>query len=127
MLDVNPDTVCRLVEVARAFHAQEQVTIPEEPGEPDDDWSTQILTGHSGDATLEEFRGIMADLEPDQQQQVVALLWLGRGDFSLEEWPDALEQATDNWNERTADYLIAHPLLPDYLAEGLNQHGYSCD
>jgi len=127
MLDVNPDTVCRLVEVARAFHAQEQVTIPEEPGEPDDDWSTRILTGHSGDATLEEFRGIMADLEPDQQQQVVALLWLGRGDFSLEEWPDALEQATDNWNERTADYLIAHPLLPDYLAEGLNQHGYSCD
>lgn len=127
MLDVNPETVCRLVELARGFHAQEEVVIDEEPGDPGDDLLTQMLAGHAGDAALDEFRNIVADLEPDQQQQIVALLWLGRGDFSLEEWSEALEQAADNWNERTADYLIAHPLLPDYLAEGLDQHGYGCD
>lgn len=127
MLEVNPETVCRLVELARGFHAQEEVTIDDEPGDPGDDFLSQMLAGHTGDTALEEFRNIVADLEPDQQQQVVALLWLGRGDFTLEEWPEALEQAADNWNERTADYLIAHPLLPDYLAEGLDQHGYGCD
>jgi len=127
MLDVNPDTVCRLIELSRVFHAQEEVVIPEEPGVPDSDWPTQVLASHSGDSTLQEFRNIVTDLEPDQQQQVVALLWMGRGDFSLEEWSEAVEEAADNWNEATADYLIAHPLLADYLVEGLNQHGYSCD
>lgn len=127
MLDINPETVCRLIELARVFHAQESVVIPEEPENPDEDYPTQILASHSGDTTLEEFRNIIADLEPDQQQQIVGLLWLGRGDFSLDEWSEALEEAADNWNERTADYLVAHPMLSDYLSEGLDQHGYSCE
>jgi len=127
MLDVNPDTVCRLIELARVFHAQEEVVIPEEPGNPSGDYPTQILAGHAGDSTLAEFRNIITDLEPDQQQQIVALLWVGRGDFSIEEWEDAVEEATENWNENTANYLIAHPLLPDYLTDGLDQHGYECD
>lgn len=127
MLDVNPDTVCRLIELARVFHAQEEVVIPEEPENPSGDYPTQILAGHAGDSTLEEFRNIITDLEPDQQQQIVALLWLGRGDFSVEEWEEAVDEATENWNENTAEYLIAHPLLPDYLTDGLDQHGYDCD
>lgn len=127
MLEVNPDTVCRLIELARVFHAQEEVVIPEEPDNPGGDYPTQILASHEGDTTLAEFRNIITDLEPDQQQQIVALLWLGRGDFSVDEWKTALEEAADNWNEQTADYLIAHPLLPDYLTDGLDQHGYNCD
>lgn len=127
MLDVNPDTVCRLIDLAREFHAQEAVVIPEEPGNPNDHWPGNLLAAHADDATLDEFRSIIADLEPDQQQQVVGLLWIGRGDYTLEEWNDVLQQAADAWNERTADYLITHPLLPDYLAEGLDMHGYSCD
>jgi len=126
MLDINPDTVCRLAELARIFHAREEVVIPEEPNDPSGDWPTQILADHAGDSTLEEFRGIVTDLEPDQQQQVVALLWMGRGDFTLDEWDEAVRQATENWSQNTADYLIAHPMLPDYLSEALDQHGYSC-
>lgn len=127
MLDVNPDTVCRLMELAREFHAQEAVVIPEEPGSPSDTWPGQMLAAHSDDASLDEFRSIIDDLEPDQQQQVVALLWLGRGDYALEEWQDAMDYAAHAWNETTADYLISHPLLADYLAEGLDLHGYRCD
>lgn len=127
MLDVNPDIVCRLIDLAREFHAQEAVVIPEEPGSPADDWTGNILAAHAGDATLDEFRSIIDDLEPDQQQQVVALLWLGRGDYEFDEWNDALAYAADAWNERTADYLVSHPLLSDYLTEGLDLHGYRCD
>lgn len=126
MLDVNPDTVCRLIDLAREFHAQEAVVIPEEPGSASDDWTGNILAAHADDATLDEFRSIIADLEPDQQQ-VVGLLWMGRGDYTIDEWDEVLEQAADAWNERTADYLITHPLLPDYLTEGLDLHGYRCD
>lgn len=127
MLDVNPETVCRLIDLAREFHAQEAVTIPEEPGSPADEWASDILAAHADDPALEEFRAIIADLDPDQQQQVVALLWIGRGDFSIDEWDEVLAQAADAWNERTADYLISHPMLADYLTEGLELHGYSCD
>ncbi len=52
---------------------------------------------------------------------MVALMWVGRGDYALEEWDDALSQARDSWNKRTADYLIGTPMLADYLAEGLDQ------
>ncbi len=48
-------------------------------------------------------------------------MWLGRGDYSLEEWQSALERAGESWNERSAEYLIRTPLLADYLSEGLAQ------
>lgn len=127
MLEVNPDTVCRLIDLAQEFHSQEAVVIPEVPDSPSGDWAVQMLADHAGDSTLQEFKSIMDDLDPDQQQQVVALLWLGRGDYSLEEWDDALQEAADQWNEATAEYLIAHPLLADFLDEGLHIHDLECE
>lgn len=126
MLDINPDTVCQLIALAREFHAQEAVVIPFEPDSGGDDWHVQILAAHAGDPTLDVFRSLVDDLARDQQQQVVALMWLGRGDYALAEWDDALADAADAWTESTADYLIAHPMLPDYLTDGLDQHGYRC-
>ena len=126
MLDVNPETVCQLIDLAREFHAQEEVVIPEEPDSSGGDWAMQVLANHSGDSTLSEFVSTVRDLEPDQQQQVVALMWIGRADFSADEWEAALEQAEYSWNERTGEYLIAHPQVADYLADGLAAFGYSC-
>lgn len=127
MLDINPDIVCRLIELSREFHAQEEVVFPEIEGSPSGDWATQMLANHVDDMSFQEFKSIVRDLEPGQQQQVVALLWTGRGDFSEEEWEDALEQARYEWNLKTAEYLIVHPLLAEHLEEGLELLGYSCD
>ncbi|MBN1238708.1 MAG: DUF3775 domain-containing protein [Gammaproteobacteria bacterium] len=125
MLEVNPDTVRFLIDKAREFQVKESVTFPEEPLSPsDDDPVPQVLADHSDDPTLAEFRSTVEDLEPDQQVQLVALMWIGRGDYDVEEWETVLEQAGDSWNERTADYLIGTPLAGDYLAEGLDLLGY---
>jgi hypothetical protein len=126
MIDVNPDTVCFLIGKAREFHAKEQVSIPEAPTSPADDWALQVLADHLDDFTYQELKTTIDDLDPDQQVCLVALMWLGRGDFLLDEWPEALETAQDAHNARTAEYLIATPLLADYLEDGLNQHGYRC-
>ncbi|MBV1787773.1 DUF3775 domain-containing protein [Marinobacterium sp. D7] len=127
MLNTNSETLCRLIQLAREFHAKEAVSIPEKPISPADDWARQVLADHLGDTTFQEFESIINDLEPDQQQEVVALLWLGRGDFDREEWDAALAEAADSWNSHTARYLIAHPLLPDYLSEALDQFDINCE
>jgi hypothetical protein len=67
------------------------------------------------------------DLEPNQKATLVALMWLGRGDYTLDDWEATMEEATDNLTDHTGAYLMGHPLLADYLLEGLSQHGYSCD
>ena len=64
MLDLNNETVCRLIELARGFHYREQVVIPEASGNPGDDWAHQLLVAHAHDSTLREFRFIVPDPEP---------------------------------------------------------------
>jgi hypothetical protein len=123
-LDINPETVRYIISMAREFQVQEQVTIPEDPMSPSDDWALQALANHEGDSTEDELKIAIQDLEPDQQVQLVALMWLGRGSFSVDEWDAALREAGDNWNAKTAEYLIGTPLVADYLEEGLNQLGY---
>lgn len=129
MLNVSGETVCRLVELAQAFQAQEAVTFPddEEGVDSDDDWMEQVLADHADDPTLAEFRSVIEDLEPDQQFEVVALMWLGRGDFQDDEWEEAVALAREQWTPATAEYLLAHPLLPEHLVEGLAAFGLACN
>jgi hypothetical protein len=127
MLDLNPETVCYFISRAREFQAQEAVVIPEEPFSPSDDWALQTLAGHKDDFTYLEAEAVVEDLEPDQLVSLVALVWLGRGDFGMDEWETALEEAQESLGERTAEFLLATPLVADYLEEGLAQFGHSCE
>lgn len=127
MLNVNPDTVCFLIDRARVFHSKEQVVLPDEPDSPSEDWALQALADHRGDALFQEFKATLEDLEPDQQQEVVAIMWIGREEFSAEEWDQAVAEARTEWNENTAEYLIAHPQVADYLLDGLDALGYGCE
>lgn len=121
-LDINPETVSYIVNLARDFYAKEQISDLEEQ-EPNvqEGWEDTIREQQI-DPVHAELKTAIEDLEPDQQVQLVALMWLGRGSFS--EWDSAMKEAGDNWNSKTADYLIGTPLLSDYLEEGLNQLGY---
>jgi hypothetical protein len=126
-LGVNPETVCFLITKAHEFHTKEEVVLPEEPFGPSDDWALQVLADHSDDPSYAELKNTINDLEPDQQVALVALMWLGRGDYDVAEWDQALATAGDAWNTRSAEYLIATPLVADYLEEGLALLGYSCE
>ena len=127
MLEINPDTVCAIIERAREFQAKEEVVIPEEPGSPSDDWALQILADHADDLTYQETTTAVNDLDRDQQVCLVALMWLGRGDYTLDDWDTVLSDAEQSWNERTAEYLLATPLVADYLYAGLEAHGHTCE
>ena len=89
-------------------------------GKPDD-------SEEGPDPAFEELKATIDDLEPDQQVDLVGLMWLGRGDYTVDEWDRALAEAGERWNERTAEYLIGTPLLADYLTEGLDQFGFESE
>jgi hypothetical protein len=121
MLDINPETVRFIIERTQEFQIKDAASMPEDAIAPDDDWLDHVQEAHGDDAVYQELKTTIEDLEPDQQMTLVALMWVGRGDFDADEWDSALEQARESWNERTAEYLIGTPLLADYLAEGLEE------
>jgi len=119
--ELNKDTVQFIIDKAHEFHARDDVTFPEEPEVADEYWSSQVIADFGGDTYYRELKTTINDLEPDQQRSLVALMWVGRGDFSITEWNDALKNAEESWTDHTADYLIGTSLLADYLADGLQQ------
>lgn len=127
MFEVNLATVCRLIDLAEEFHAHQNVDFSESPRAIGDDFTAEALETHEDNTFLAEFRSVVDDLNPDEQQQIVALLWLGRGDYEMDEWNAALEYAAEAWTPSTGDYLIAHPMLADHLATGLEQFDLSCE
>lgn len=128
MLNIHPDTVCFIIAKAREFQAKEGVVIPEPiPDSPSENWSMQILADHADDHALQEAIDTINDLSDDEQTELVALMWLGRGDYTIDEWKQALADAAASRSDHTAAYLMSHPEVAFYLEEGLAQHGYSCD
>ncbi|HLF23293.1 MAG TPA: DUF3775 domain-containing protein [Burkholderiales bacterium] len=127
MLNVNPQIVCLLIERAREFHTKQSASISEEAIPPTVDVALDVLAPHQEDPTFVEFKAVVDDLEPDQQVALVALMWVGRGDFEPDEWRAAFKQAGEGWTPHTAEYLLATPLVADYLDEGLTALGYSCE
>ena len=120
-LELNRDTVQFIIDTAHEFHSQDDVTFDEEPERPDEDWAQQVAADYDNYPYYQELKTTIEDLEPDQQISLVALMWLGRGDYSIGEWNDALKFAEESWTDHTAEYLIGTSLLADYLAEGIEQ------
>lgn len=130
MIEINPETVCYIIARARAFDAKEATVIPDEGSNASDDQMAVILEDTPDDPVEQEISGLIAALNEDETAELVALMWLGRGDYTLDEWDQAVQDAKDRASAReslpTAEYLLGTPLLGDFLAEGLDQHGYTC-
>ena len=127
MLTIDPDKVCFIIIKARAFDAKVDVVEPDPGSNASDEDMREVLEDYSNDATLGEVKDAIESLNEDEQIELVALAWLGRDDFTAEEWADARERAADAHNSRTAEYLLGIPLLGDYLEEGLAMMGHSCE
>jgi hypothetical protein len=85
-----------------------------------------VLIEGSDDPSEEEIREFIAGLNDDERHDLVAITWIGRGDFEPEEWAEALRTARERELRNTADYLLGIPNLPDLLDEGLAALGRSC-
>ena len=128
MPDISTEKVCYVIVKAREFDVKVGVEEPEPGGNPSDSGSREVLQDYADDPTYQELKGFVDDLNEDEQIDLVAMVWVGRGDFSAAEWAEAREEAARAREEHghTADYLLGAPLLGDYLEEAMNQFGLDC-
>lgn len=71
----------------------------------------------------EEVIAEIQGLSKEQQLELIALMWLGRDDAEPEEWSSLIKLASERQEVPVEDYLLEHPLLADYWAEGLDRLG----
>ena len=125
LLNIATDKVAFIAVKARAFDAKEAGLDTAGGSNPNDDGDLDELQDSPDDLTRQELGDAIRALNEDEQIELVALAWLGRGSFDLSEWDVALETARGEHNRRTAQYLLGLPLLGDYLEEGLALFGES--
>lgn len=126
-LSISPEKVCFIVMKAHQFDVKDVVTDPDSSSNAADDAMLSVLEDHPDDPTYRELRAFIGMLSEDEQIDLVALTWLGRGDGTLDEWEDLREEAARLHNKRTAAYLLGKPMLGDHLEEGLALFGCSCE
>ncbi|WP_417769535.1 DUF3775 domain-containing protein [Stappia sp.] len=73
----------------------------------------------SDDLSVEELLELIEDLNVDEAAELVALVWIGRGDYDADELNQAVGEARDRALRSTANYLIGMPLFADHLEAGL--------
>jgi hypothetical protein len=82
-----------------------------------------ILESRSRDVTERELRGFLAGLNEDELASLVALSWVGRGTYEVEDWGEALSTAKAERTNPTANYLLKTPDIADQLEAGLEAFG----
>ncbi len=129
-LSIDPETVRLFVDKAKALSAalnDDYNDGAEHEIEFDGDHDGHLHDGlaeeESEDLTEAELRELINDLNVDEAAELVAITWVGRGDYDASEWDEAVNEARLRGNRYTANYLLGMPMLADYLEGGLEAIG----
>lgn len=125
-LSISPEKVCYIIIKAREFDAKVEPVEPDPGSNPTDSGEREVLEDYTDDPTFAELYATIDALNEDETIDLIAIAWVGRGDFTRGEWQDARTLAEERHRHHSADYLVGMPALGDYLEEGLAVLGYSC-
>ena len=126
-LSIPTDKLCYIIAKAKEFDAKDVLTDPDDGSNASDDGMISVLEDHKDDPVVQEIRAAIFAMSEDEQIDLVALAWLGRGDGTIEDWDGIRAEAARAHNKRTASYLLGMPMLGDYLNEAMAQFGLSCE
>lgn len=120
MLTVDHEVIRNIVELVHEISTLETSrgeVISEEWNEESQD---NIHEMDTEDPIQQQVRGLIDGLNDDESYDLVALMWVGRGTYSLDEFQEARKVAQEEATQSTSDYLLGTPLLADFLEEGLS-------
>jgi len=127
MPEINPEKVCFIIEMARERLGVD-VGIDPDASNPTDDGARVALTD-ADNSVVRELVEYVRDLDVDETAALIALAWIGRGDYEAEDWESAVKAAAERGPQDPPAwrYLLEMPLLPDYLGDALSGFGRSCE
>lgn len=124
-LTISPERAFYIVVKAREFDEKVAPSDAESGSNPSDDKDVSILEAHGDDPTFQELETALTGLNIDEQLDLIALTWVGRGDF--DSFAEARREADAMSDKHIPRYLVGTPLLGDYVEEGLASLGISLE
>jgi U3 small nucleolar RNA-associated protein 14 len=119
-LGISLESVAAIVDAARAVQESED--------SDDDDEDEEDLDAEDDENMDEDaLRAFIAELNEDEQASLIALAWVGRGDYAGPEFEEARTLAKERNIRDAAEYLLGIDLLGDILEEGLAELGLSLE
>lgn len=134
-MDIALETVCYVINRSRELmadlgtldggepgkHAVDDIVREDLPEEEDE------IPAYQDSSEYDDLREYIDNLNENEQIELVAIAWIGRGTYTSDDWGEAVEVAADEHPSHVAVYLLSQPLLADELEEGLSELGLSCE
>ena len=126
-LNLGLDKIQDIVLKAREFDQEEFPDEPDPGGESDEVRDREERLDEGDDPTEAELRELIDDLNDDEVVDLIALVWIGRGDFGIDELGEARDLARERHQGSSSRYLMGIPTLAEYLSEGVAAAGYDLE
>jgi len=118
-MEISVEKVLELVEHLRLLDSKDGDAEFDSGEDSYESGSGHLFEDIAEDGTADQIRGVIDGLNVDEQAELVALVWIGRGDFEPEEWPAAIRRAHERAVRKTSKYLMGIPNVGDLLEEGI--------
>jgi hypothetical protein len=124
---ISPQKVSFIATKARVFDAKVDPVEPDPGSNESDDQERGVLEDYATDLTGQELRDAILGLNQDEVIDLIAIVWIGRGDFDREGFGEARALAAERYRPDSSGYLLGIPMLGDYLEDGMATLGYGVD
>src|SRR5208282_6822163 len=92
MPDINTEKVCFVVVKARELESEDE-GLETDASNPSDDKFVSVMTDDAYAPVRAELAAYIDAMDEDEQCELVALAWIGRGEYTREEWLSAVADA----------------------------------
>ncbi|MBL4919295.1 DUF3775 domain-containing protein [Szabonella alba] len=120
-LPLNATRIEELVLRFNAVMAKEGTDISDLGGNATDDQVTATLQETDDDLIRDEITQEIESMNDEQQDALVALFWIGRGDAEPAAWEQTKALARQQHEGLVSRYLLGKPMVGEYLTEGLEK------
>jgi hypothetical protein len=110
MPTINTDKVCFVVVKARELESEDE-GVDADASNATDDHFVSVLTDDAFGAVRDEVASFIDAMDIDEKCELVALAWVGRGDFGAEDWSEALQLARGRREGPVSTYLVVREKL----------------
>lgn len=104
-----------------AVIAKEVTDIPDLGGNATDDGVAGTLQETGGGRSRAEITQEIENMNDEQKDALVALIWIGRGDAEPEEWEETKLLARQQHDGPVSHNLLGQPEVGEFLTEGLEK------